>query len=371
MSKKAGMAWRESGSVPPESLEDVAHAEFEATPAALDLQQRARTGLDLVASTLRSAGSHVGATDDVAPLAAAMPAVGPLRALDGATGEGPFSAIDSVSLVSGGSQGVLDRDQGWPQGPLTLTAGRSCPLVGDVCGFRAGTVAAIVDGHGRFDVFVVAATDAANMRLVPSVALSARYPAGAAVVEVDASRFGLALQPDGSRSLVRKTAGGATQPVVDGVSRLVFEPWGEAAAPTLYGDAAAGWATYGPGPPPITWTDPEGGWPPGASCVIAAAEDGPRSRFNTYGEAGTLVGFDPTLLEDGPWCPGGPDGGRYDADRFRLRRIDISLRVEAMSATLRGPAGRLFSRAGSAGHTPLRWVPDRVLTMSVTLRNRS
>ena len=43
------------------------------------------------------------------------------------------------------------------------------------------------------------------------------------IVEADQLTFGLAEQPDGSYSLVRTTAAGAVQPIVDFVNGLAFD----------------------------------------------------------------------------------------------------------------------------------------------------
>ena len=42
-------------------------------------------------------------------------------------------------------------------------------------------------------------------------------------IEIDQHTFSLAAQADGSFSLIRETAAGAIQPVVDGVASLVFQ----------------------------------------------------------------------------------------------------------------------------------------------------
>ena len=65
---------------------------------------------------------------------------------------------------------------------------------------------------------------------MPAQMLSRAYPEGAVLVEVDRFIFSLKEQPDGSYSLVRKTAAGAVQPLVDFVSGLAFDVTGRTAA---------------------------------------------------------------------------------------------------------------------------------------------
>lgn len=56
------------------------------------------------------------------------------------------------------------------------------------------------------------------------------------------------------------------------------------------------------------------------------------------------------------------------ADPLHARRVELSLRVEAPSAAMRGPAGRFFRRPGSA-RRPAAWVPDVEIRTTVSLRN--
>jgi hypothetical protein len=73
------------------------------------------------------------------------------------------------------------------------------------------------------------------------------------------------------------------------------------------------------------------------------------------------------MLTDGPWCPDAAHADRYDADLLRVRRVRIRLRLQA-PAPFRGPAGTLFSRAGTAIDAH-RHVPDRVISVDAALRN--
>lgn len=55
-------------------------------------------------------------------------------------------------------------------------------------------------------------------------------------------------------------------------------------------------------------------------------------------------------------------------DPFDVRRVDFTIRVEAQSAAMRGPAGPLFRRPGSSRYVA-QWVPDIQLRMSVAPHN--
>ena len=82
----------------------------------------------------------------------------------------------------------------------------------------------------------------------------------------------------------------------------------------------------------------------------------------------TLVLLTPALLTDGPWCPDADHPNRWDADLLRVRRVDVTLRVEAAVDALRGPASVLFSRGGTANGGS-SWVPDQEVRFQVSPRN--
>jgi hypothetical protein len=56
------------------------------------------------------------------------------------------------------------------------------------------------------------------------------------------------------------------------------------------------------------------------------------------------------------------------ADPLHVKQVELLLRLEAPSDTMRGPAGRLFRRPGSALRTAA-WVPDVETRTTVALRN--
>jgi prepilin-type N-terminal cleavage/methylation domain-containing protein len=185
-----------------------ARTAFEVAPAEIELQQRSRTAIDVIAHAIRSAGA-----DAVAP--ALIPSV--------PDASGRFTRLQIIAASPNAAEGILAYQQPGPNGALTLALER-CPAGSGVCGFVRDTTALIADGSGRFDVFTVLAADAATNRIVPGRSLTPPYPAGSVLIGVEVSTFRLATQPDGSHALVRVSAAGAVQPVVDRVSALWFEP---------------------------------------------------------------------------------------------------------------------------------------------------
>jgi prepilin-type N-terminal cleavage/methylation domain-containing protein len=177
-----------------------ARAAFERVPAELDLHQRGRIAIDTLTQALRAADRISVASPDE---------------------DGAYLELTAVIPVASPAQGVLSVDQAAPGAPMTLGIDR-CPNVKEVCGFTGGTVAMISDRDGHYDVFIVTAVDAALRRVIPDRILSRAYPAGSIVLEVEEHTFGLDLQPDESYSLIRVTAAGAVQPIVDFIPALAF-----------------------------------------------------------------------------------------------------------------------------------------------------
>jgi len=72
------------------------------------------------------------------------------------------------------------------------------------------------------------------------------------------------------------------------------------------------------------------------------------------------------MLTDGPWCPDAENPNRYDADLLRVREVVVTFRSEAAISALRGPAGPLFTRSGTARGS--RFVPDRLSRIVIAPR---
>ena len=89
-------------------------------------------------------------------------------------------------------------------------------------------------------------------------------------------------------------------------------------------------------------------------------------RFEYFGA--DRVRLDPGVFGDGPWYPDAVDSHRFDEDLLAIRIVQVTLRVEAASAALRGPAGPLFVRGGTAWSGE-RYLPDREIRFTVAPRN--
>ena len=153
---------------------------------------------------------------------------------------------------------------------------------------------------------------------------------------------------------------------MDGVTELTFEPWARAAAPALYATEASQFAQYGLPPPAPLDPDAEEIFPPGAHCMATYVEEALASTLLPLAElADGLAPLTVAELDDGPWCPHDDAPGRFDADWFRLRRIDVRLRVEALPAEFRGSAGPWFSRAQRCQELLLGWAESAALQRAV------
>ena len=72
------------------------------------------------------------------------------------------------------------------------------------------------------------------------------------------------------------------------------------------------------------------------------------------------------MLSDGPWC--GSGGTQFDADLLRVRRIRISVRLQASDPAVRGSDRQRFFNPGSATRET-SMVPDVIVSIDTTPRN--
>lgn len=247
--------------------------------AVADLEGARRGGIEALVADLREAGSAPGNAPAVPGLWQFAEPVRLLRSLETNEPANPASAVRVLRVPHPAAQAVLRTPAEPGDTVLRLDTVTRCSTGSPVCGFRPGLAAVVYDSAGLAEVAVVAVGDA---QIQISAALRDRLTTGAVVAQTVTTTYGTRLAADGSRRLVRLTAGGAEQPVVDNV-----------------------------------------------------------------------VGFAVTADSDDP---------------RRVRQVGVVLRLEAAGPWLRGPAGPLFVRGGTATDAR-RWVPDVEIRASVALRN--
>jgi len=346
-------------------------------PEAADLEQRLRTGLATLAADIGRAGAGTSIGCAPGPLHRYVAPIRPYRVgLRSPQPPGTFdpSAISILSAPDGARVAVLAQPLGSAVAVVAISPTNGSYAAHPTLGFEEGMSVAIVSDGPVVNVFQVTAVGPGVLGLeLMAPSLDGGHAAGACVVEVEARSY--RLSPDaetGAFSLSRYDGFMSELPVVDHVVGLTFEYHGEPRPARLtrsVEEPAGPWTTYGPKPPPIGYDNPLDTWPAGESCLFAAGDPLQVPRLPALGDAaGGLVPLAGTVFSDGPWCADGGRPGAFDADLFRIRRVVLTLRVEAPSTFLRGPLGSLFARSGSA--TGGSWfVPDRTVTVDIAPRN--
>lgn len=347
---------------------------FQTQPERADVEQRLRAAVDAVARDLTVAGSvpalAAGAWP-VAPVAAVFPhRIG--RRVPDAVGSFEASRVSMWSADPGAPHARLAAPLASASGATTVAAGTGCVAGDPSCGFRAGMTVAAIGPHGAWDLFTITAVSGMtltlqhNLRDGPAV-----FAPGEAILTATSTRSYLLKEDRASATpqLVRyDTAGGADVPVVDHVAALQFEYFGDAEPPGLVSAVPATErprVSYGPLPPDAVVS--VRGFPAGENCVFARSASGLAvPRLASLAASPSLVPLASDVLTDGPWCPDAADPNRYDADLLRVRQVVMTVTVQSAVAALRGPAGPLFTRGGTARGT--RLVPDRVARVVISPR---
>lgn len=357
---------------------DRARLLFDAQPEAADVQQRLRVAHDSLYDAIGRAGAGVPFGPLAGSLSAVLPPVVPYRRGEWADdpARGVYYRADTISLLSvpdttavAAVLGVVPAASG---GVVFLRPNCGPGPLDRVCGFTQGMRVLIADRAGRYDLATVDEAGGAELRVSHAGPWAGAYDRGdAAVVEVDARTYFLRTAAAAPGQLVQYDGFATERPVVDHVVSLAFEYYGVPEPPLLYEPAdpleGPSRAAYGPPPPRAGVDDLADTWGAGQNCVFARAAGTAVARLASLGVAPPLVRLAPVDLRDGPWCPDASHA-RYDADLLRVRRVHVRLRVQAAAAMVRGAAGVLFSRGGTATQAA-RLVPDLELAFDVSPRN--
>jgi hypothetical protein len=343
-----------------------------------DMQQRLRVAEGTLARSLMAAGAGVYAGRQSGPLVMYVPPVLPFR--EGARGGDPVGtfASDRITILSvpaTTAQTVLS--QPLAPGDLTFSpAGADdggCGVGDPMCGFAPNAQVLVFDESGHHDLFTIAAVNGGIAHLSlnrASNTMTTSYPAGSKVVEVESHTYYLKTDvAAGSGQLMHYDGSNNPDvPIVDNVVGLRFEYDGDSQPPTMtrpLDDVSSPQTTYGVPPrsvsPPFT---------AGENCLFV--NDGsptPAPRLPALGNGSrAMVPLTAGQLTDGPWCPDDANPNRWDADLLRIRRIGVTLRVQAAVAALRGPAGALFVNPGTSSGGS-RFVPDLEVRFQISPRN--
>jgi hypothetical protein len=215
----------------------------------------------------------------------------------------------------------------------------NCPKADPLCGFEVGDSIIIFDSSGNFDTFDIThvQADAAHLQH-RGQGFNHQYERGAPVTQVVSNTFYL----DRTTNQLRRYDGVTDVPMVDNVVDLQFEYFGD--------------------PLPPTTPKPGAGV---ANCLYDAMGNylNPGQLAADHGGLATLG---PLILTDGPWCGAGSNA--FDVDMLRVRKIRVSLRMQAGDEQFRGTDPAFFRNPGkSEGGAKL--VPDYIVSFEVTPRN--
>lgn len=251
-----------------------------------------------------------------------------------------------------------------------------------LCGFEDGMRVIFYDVDGSWDMTTITQVQDEPVKLQfhtgPGVKMSSPYDSGYAVVsEISAHTYYLQANDQTQTYQLMHYDGYQNRlPVVDNVTALKFQYFADVQPPMLFpgkslnpSNSKPPWTTYGP-KPPMSDIDMRTGdeYGAGENCAFRVVDgiQGPRLPVLQAGlnEAELTQG----QLTDGPWCPSATAPTRFDADLLRIRKVRVTLRVQVAQAALRGPAGVLFSKAGT-GRLSDRLVPDQEIRFDIAPRN--
>jgi hypothetical protein len=310
-----------------------------AAPETLDVQQRVRAGAELVWRDLYDAGAGFDSGVPLGSLSRIIAPVLPWRLGTGAAAPADVRD-DVVSVIRVPATSSQTRLTGAVAGGVAeVRQDPGCPAARPACDFVTGDAAFVVDQTAHFDLFTIRQVNGQQITLEPRGAPSNyAYGADAALSRIEVRTYYFSAD---ARQL-RLFDNGVDVPVLDDVVTFRVEYFGRAEAPVE--------------PKPPTG---------GTNCLYDASG----ARLPVTVDSGPiedgLVAIPIRLLADGPWC--GSGGTAFDADLLRVRRIRITLRVQASAPELRG-GGSLYAQPGT-GRSAWRNVPDAEVVFDVSPRN--
>ena len=312
-------------------------------PEASDMQQRMRVAADTLFRELLMAGAgpYQGATTGslINFFAPILPRRTGLTSPDAST----VFRTDAITLAyipNSYSQTSLSASMPQVSAELKVTDQPNCPQGQELCGFTEGMVVIIFDSTGYFDTFTIThVQDDAGHLQHNGQDLNHEYGAGSAITQIVSNTY---YRNATTNQLMKYNGAASDLPIVDNLVGLQFEYFGDVNPPKL------------PKPPAGV-----------ANCLYDAT--GAQVALPVLAaDEGSLASLSGAMLTDGPWCGGGSN--EFDADLLRVRKVRVTLRMQAASAALRGQNTTLFANPGTSDGGG-RFLPDYFVRFEVTPRN--
>ena len=355
------------------SLMNPAHGMFAAQPEVMDMQQRMRIGVDTLYNDLMMAGAGTYSGSMTGSLGNYFAPIMPYR-VGNTTPDPPGSMFtDRVTLIyvpPTSAQTTINQPMPDTSAEIKVNEQPGCPNNDPLCGFKTGMTVLILDESGAWDTFNITEVQSPAMHLQHrGEQLNKPYASGAYITQVAMYTYWLKTDTvAGTYQLMRYDGNLTDVPIADNVVGLSFEYYGEVTPPQLRAGLIPP-TTYGPNPPELGVDNTTDNWGAGENCTFMVSNGSHAQRLPSLaGGANGLVKLTEEQLKDGPWCPDSAAPGRYDADLLRIRKVRVTLRVQAANPSLRGPAGTLFTRGGTSRGAE-RFIPDHEIKFDVLARN--
>lgn len=363
------------------ALMNPSHGTFATEPEVADMQQRLRVASDTLYKDLVMAGAGAYSGSNVGTLTNFFAPILPLRS--GSLNDDPPGTYrtDTITLYyvpATSGQTTISHSMPGQSTELKVNDASNCPQDGNgqkqnLCGFVDGQKVLVYDDSGNYAMYTITEVQdaAAHLQVDKGGDTGWVPPIGSKVVSAYAATYFLKSDDANSVYQLMYYDGGTNPdvPVVDDVVGLSFEYYGDPQPPLMkkpLSDPTGPWTTYGP-KPSATEVAP---YAAGENCVFV--NDGsptPAPRLAMLGAPGSgLVPLTADQLTDGPWCPNSTREMRWDADLLRIRKVAVTLRVQAAIKALRGPASALFTHGGTS-RGGNKWAPDQEVRFQVTPRN--
>jgi hypothetical protein len=326
------------------SLMNPAQGSAQTQPEVADMQQRMRVGNETLFKELVMAGAGPYQGSVTGSLVRYFAPVLPRR-IGRVDPDLPTVFKDDTITLSyipnSYSQTTISASMPNVSAELKVTDQSNCPAdAGNLCGFVEGMDVIIFDASGNFDLFTITEVqdEAAHLQH-RGQDMSKAYDAGASVTQIVSNTFYLNRN---TNQLMRYNGGTNDVPLADNVVDLKFDYFGDINPPLF--------------PKPLLGE---------ANCLYDAA--GNYAGLPTLApDDGSLAVLTAAILTDGPMCGGGTN--QYDADLLRIRKVRMTMRVQAANASLRGADTTLFRNPGTSRGGE-KFVPDYTISFEVAPRN--